>query len=93
MSKLQEGAMEKDWIEWEESGLRDELDQAGPFISTNRLSEILSRAARANSTPLYHYSAGVLQQEPHSNKGKTMANDINEDRTRGSRGVLQSRKC
>lgn len=60
MSKLQEGAMEKDWIEWEESGLRDELDQAGPFISTNRLSEILSRAARANSTPLYHYSAGGL---------------------------------
>jgi len=61
MSDLQENLwMEKDWIEWEESDLREELDQAGPFISNARLEKILSRYLRASSTPLYHFSAGVL---------------------------------
>ncbi len=61
MSDLQENLwMEKDWIEWEESDLREELDQHGPFIPTRKLAEILSDAWKAQSTPLFHYAAGVL---------------------------------
>lgn len=61
MTNAQEGFwMEKDWREWEENELREELDRSGPFVSNDRLAEILSRSFRASSTPLYNYSAGVL---------------------------------
>lgn len=61
MSDSQENVwMEKDWTEWEECDLREELDRYGPFIPTRKLSEILARAWKARSTRLYHYSAGVL---------------------------------
>ena len=60
MSNLQVNAMEKDWREWEESDLREELDRYGPFIPALQLAEILARSPRASSTPLYHYCEGVL---------------------------------
>lgn len=71
MINVQEGVgLEKDWIDFEEGDLRDELDRYGPFISTCKLAEILARAWKAHSTPLFHYSAGVLASRTAFQQGE-----------------------